>query len=114
METAGKGREVFRCSLSEENYQLLKKCSDIMGIDMCLVVDRMISCRIPPKGDTYLPEFLTVCALAQYSVNLNEEEFVSVADNLIAALKRMKGADLPPDGKRSYEDRIKDYFGIKS
>lgn len=112
MEKSNNGRQIITISISEENYKSIKKCADIMGLNLSLVIDKMITNKIPGDGSICWAEFTVVDALATASVNFNQKDFKQLLENLICVFEKLKNTEDPVEGKKSYLDRMQDYFTV--
>ena len=112
MNSENSGRQLITVSISEENYQSIKKCADIMGLNLSLVIDKMIANKIPGDGGINWAEFVVMDALATASVNFTEKDFKQLLENLIRIFGKLKNADDLADASSDYLSRMKLYFDI--
>ena len=114
MESSNNGRRIITISLTEENYQSVKKCADIMGMNLSWVIDKTISNKIPGDGGVNWAEFVVMDALVTASLNFNKKDLDQLLENLICVFEKMKGLDDSIDCKKDYLSRMPDYFDISN
>lgn len=72
------------------------------------IIDMSIANDIPGDGSIGWAEFMVVHALATSAVNLNENDFKRLLENLICVFEMLKNTN----GKKNYFERMQDYFDI--
>ena len=108
MESSNNGRRIITISLTEENYQSVKKCADILGTNLSVVIDKMLTNKLPADGDAILAEILAIDALMTYSANLDDAQFNQMLADIIISLENLKTS--PTEGRSIRLDRLKAYL----
>ena len=108
MESSNNGRRIITISLTEENYQSVKKCADILGTNLSVVIDKMLTNKLPSDGDAVLAEILAIDALMTYSANLDDAQFNQMLVDIIISLENLKTS--PTEGRSIRLDRLKAYL----
>ena len=99
-------------SISKENYDSIKKFSEITGLSMDVAIDRSISSKIPNSSGIEWAEFRIADAFATATLNLSEKDIKHLLENLINVFEILKKTNVFADNKKNYFDIINKYFRI--